>query len=189
MLLTTFSILQASWGNTLTKARNKVIGLVAGSLTVAVVLLVVPSRYLTLVAVVALCLGLWYIVTRPALGAAFMVVVSVGFNSVTRDLNAVNLLVQYVGLTLSAVLVGLVLGFAVIPGFRPHLCDDVSRPRPKPPRPRSVPRREGPVHSSPRRSPCSGTPYACRTSWCPTATSSTTGSSPSSTRCATGCAT
>ena len=119
VLLTTFSILQASWDGTVAKARNKIIGLVSGSLTVAVVLLVVPSRYLTLVALVALCLGLWYIVTRPALGAAFMVVVSVGFNSVTRDLNAVDLLAQYVLLTLSAVVVGLVLGFAVIPGFRP----------------------------------------------------------------------
>ncbi|MGW6006569.1 FUSC family protein [Oerskovia enterophila] len=118
-LLTTFSILQASWSDTVTKTRNKIIGLASGSLTVAVVLLVVPSRYLTLVAVVALCLGLWYIVTRPALGGAFMVVVSVGFNSVTRDLNAVDLLAQYVGLTLSAVLVGVVLGFTVIPGFRP----------------------------------------------------------------------
>lgn len=119
VLLTTFGILQASWGDTVTKARNKVIGLVSGSLTVAVVLLVVPSRYLIAVAAVALCLGLWYIVSRPALGGAFMVIVSVGFNSVTRDLNAVDLLVQYVGLTLAAVLVGGVLGFVVVPGFRP----------------------------------------------------------------------
>ena len=119
VLLTTFSILQASWSGTVTKARNKIIGLVAGSLTVAAVLLVVPSRYLVAVALVALCLGLWYIVTRPALGGAFMVVVSVGFNSVTRDLNAVDLLGQYVALTVVAVVVGVVLGFAVVPGFRP----------------------------------------------------------------------
>ncbi|MBD7917468.1 hypothetical protein H9657_04135 [Cellulomonas sp. Sa3CUA2] len=119
VLLTTFGILQASWSGTVTKARNKIIGLVVGSLTVAVVLLVVPSRYLVTVALVALCLGLWYIVTRPALGGAFMVVVSVGFNSVTRDLNAVDLLRQYVVLTVIAVVVGVVLGFAVVPGFRP----------------------------------------------------------------------
>jgi len=119
VLLTTFSILQASWTDTVTRTRNKIIGLVAGSLTVAVILLVVPSRFLTLVSAVALCLGLWYIATRPALGNAFMVIVSVGFNSVTRDLDAVNLLVQYVGLTLCAVLVGVVLGYSVIPGFRP----------------------------------------------------------------------
>jgi hypothetical protein len=118
-LLTTFSILQASWRDTVSKARNKIIGLVAGSLTVAVVLLVVPPRYLTAVAAVALCLGLWYIVTRPALGGALMVVVSVGFDSVTRDLDPVDLLAQYVGLTACAVLVGVVLGFAVVPGFRP----------------------------------------------------------------------
>lgn len=119
VLLTTFGILQASWNDTATKTRNKIIGLVAGSLTVAAVLLLVPSRYLVAVAAVALCLGLWYIVTRPALGNALMVVVSVGFNSVTRDLNAANLLEQYVALTLSAVLVGVVLGYVVIPGFRP----------------------------------------------------------------------
>ena len=118
-LLATFSILQASWGDTVAKTRNKVIGVVAGSLTVAVVLLVVPSRYLVAVALVALCLGLWYIVTRPALGNAFMVIVSVGFNSVTRDLNAGNLLLQYVALTACAVLIGVVFGYTVIPGFRP----------------------------------------------------------------------
>ncbi len=119
VLLATFGIMQASWNDTATKARNKIIGLVAGSLAVAVVLLLVPSRYLTLVAVVALCLGLWYIATRPALGNAFMVIVSVGFNSVTRDLNPVSLLTQYVGLTAAAVLIGWVLGFMVIPAFRP----------------------------------------------------------------------
>ena len=119
VLLTTFGILQASWRDTATKARNKIIGLVSGSLAVAVVLLVVPSRNLVLVSVVALCLGLWYIVTRPALGAAFMVMVSVGFNSVSRDLNAGTLLAQWGGLTRTAVLVGLVLGFVVVPGFRP----------------------------------------------------------------------
>ncbi|WP_182524401.1 hypothetical protein [Nocardioides dongkuii] len=119
VLLTTFGILQASWRDTLTKARNKVIGLVAGSSAVAVILLTVPGRYLTAVAAVSLALGLWYIVTRPALGAAFMVVVSVGFNAVTRDLDPGELLLQYAGLTATAVAVGLVLGFAVVPAFRP----------------------------------------------------------------------
>ncbi|MBC2933142.1 FUSC family protein [Nocardioides sp. zg-1228] len=118
-LLATFSILQASWSDTATKTRNKIVGVVAGSLTVAVVLLVVPSDLLVAVAAISLCLGLWYVVTRPALGNAFMVVVSVGFNSVSRDLDPVALLVQYVGLTASAVLVGVVLGFTVIPRFRP----------------------------------------------------------------------
>ena len=82
-LLATFSILQASWSDTAIKTRNKIVGVVTGSLAVAVILLVVPSSYLTAVAAVALCLGLWYIVTRPALGSAFMVIVSVGFNSVS----------------------------------------------------------------------------------------------------------
>ena len=118
-LLATFSILQATWSETATKTRNKVIGVAAGSLAVAVVLLVVPSQYLIAVAAVALCLGLWYIVTVPAFGNACMVVVSVGFNSVSRDLNAVDLLGQYLLLTACAVVIGVLFGFVVIPGFRP----------------------------------------------------------------------
>ena len=119
VLLTTFAILQASWRDTLAKARNKVIGVVAGSAAVGVILVTVPERYLVAIAAVALILGLWYITSRPALGAGFMVVVSVGFNAVTRDLDPGDLLVQYVALTACAVAVGLVLGFAVVPSFRP----------------------------------------------------------------------
>ncbi|WP_122818519.1 FUSC family protein [Nocardioides pantholopis] len=119
VLLSTFAILQASWRDTLGKARTKVVGVVAGSAAVAVILLTVPERYLTEIAAVALVLGLWYITTRPALGAAFMVVVSVGFNAVTRDLDPGELLVQYAVLTACAVAVGVVLGFAVVPAFRP----------------------------------------------------------------------
>ncbi|MBO0901470.1 hypothetical protein J1G43_16025 [Cellulomonas sp. zg-ZUI22] len=118
-LLATFGIMQATWSDTAVKTRNKVVGVVAGALTVAVVLLVVPERFLVLVAAVCLCLGLWYIVTLPALGNAFMVVVSVGFNAVSRDLDPVTLLTQYVGLIAAAVLLGVVLGFVVVPGFRP----------------------------------------------------------------------
>ncbi|MCL3817513.1 FUSC family protein [Aeromicrobium wangtongii] len=118
VLLATFSILQASWRDTLTKATNKIIGVASGSIAVAVILLVVPERFLVAIAAVSLCLGLWYIVSRPALGYGFMVVVSVGFNAVSRDLDPVNLLLQYVGLTAAAVVVGLVVGFAVVPAFR-----------------------------------------------------------------------
>lgn len=116
-----------SWNDTATKTRNKVIGLTGGSLTVAVVLLVVPSQFLVAVAAVALCLGLWYIITRPALGAGFMVIVSAGFNAVTRDLDPVTLLVQYVALTVAAVVVGVLLGFTVIPASARLPCASGSR--------------------------------------------------------------
>lgn len=119
VLLTTFTILQASWRDTLGKARSKIIGVVSGAAAVAVILLVVPERYLTAIAAVSLALGLWYITTRPALGSAFMVVVSVGINAATRHLDAGDLLVQYVALTACAVVVGVVLGFIVVPAFRP----------------------------------------------------------------------
>ena len=118
VLMTTFGILQASWRETLAKARPKIIGLVAGTAAVAVILLAAPSGWLMPISAISLCLGLWYVVTLPAVGSAFMVMVSVGFNSVSRDLNAGDLLVQYAGLSLCAVVVGLVLGFVVVPSFR-----------------------------------------------------------------------
>ncbi|WP_185995427.1 FUSC family protein [Nocardioides campestrisoli] len=118
VLLATFSILQSSWRDTLTKARNKVVGVSVGSLAVAVILLVAPSGLLAPIAGVCLCLGLWFISTRPAVGSGFMVMVSVGFNAVSRDLDPVELLAQYVGLTAAAVVVSVVLGFAVVPAFR-----------------------------------------------------------------------
>ncbi|QCX26811.1 hypothetical protein [Nocardioides jishulii] len=119
VLMATFSILQASWRDTLAKARTKVVGVVVGAAAVAVILLAAPSSWLMPISALSLALGLWYVVTRPALGGAFMVMVSVGFNSVTRDLDATELLVQYTALTACAVVVGLVLGFVVVPAFRP----------------------------------------------------------------------
>ena len=118
VLMTTFGILQASWRETLAKARPKIIGLVVGTAAVAVILLTAPSGWLMPISAISLCLGLWYVVTLPAVGSAFMVMVSVGFNSVSRDLDAGDLLVQYAGLSLCAVVVGLVLGFVVVPSFR-----------------------------------------------------------------------
>ncbi|MBC9733680.1 FUSC family protein [Nocardioides marmotae] len=118
-LMTTFGILQASWRETLSKAKAKILGVLVGSAAVAVILLTVPEEYLVAVAGLSLALGLWYITTLPAVGAAFMVMVSVGLNAVTRDLDAADLLVQYVLLVLCGLVVGVVIGFAVVPAFRP----------------------------------------------------------------------
>jgi hypothetical protein len=118
-LVTTFGILQTSWRDSLAKARPRIVGLVAGSLAVVVVMLVVPPRAMTPIAVAALLLGLWNLTARPAVGYAFMVVVSVGLNASTRGLDPADLLAEYAVLTASAVAVGLLVGFAVIPAFRP----------------------------------------------------------------------
>ena len=118
-LMATFSILQASWRDTFAKARARVAGLVVGAAAVVVVVQVVPHRYLTAVAGVSLVVGLWHFASRPAVSAACMVLVSVGFKSSSRDLDVLDLLVEYAALTAIAVVIGLAIGFVVVPALRP----------------------------------------------------------------------
>ncbi|RZT84210.1 putative membrane protein YccC [Pseudonocardia sediminis] len=119
-LLTTFGILQASWRETFDKARPRVVGLVAGAVLTVLILLFVPAGYLLAVAGVALVAGLWNMTARPALAYTFMVCVTVGFNTSLRHLDPGRTLVEYAVLTLAAVVVGVVVGFAVVPGLRPE---------------------------------------------------------------------
>ncbi|KAA5834968.1 hypothetical protein F1721_09135 [Saccharopolyspora hirsuta] len=119
-LLTTFGILQASWRETLTKARPRVLGLIGGAALTAVSILVVPAAYLPVVALAALVVALWNMMARPALAYTFMVVVTVGFNTSLRHTDPVRTLVEYAALTLVAVLIGVLVGFAVVPGLRPE---------------------------------------------------------------------
>jgi uncharacterized membrane protein YccC len=118
-LLTTFSIMAASWRETFDKARPRIIGVLCGGLAAAVIVLFLPSNWLVVIALVSLVVGLWNVISRPALGYSFMVLVSVGFNSGLRHLDPVATLLEYVVLILIAVLIGTVVGFAVIPGLRP----------------------------------------------------------------------
>jgi hypothetical protein len=119
LLMTTFGVLQASWRDTLGKAWPKVVGLAAGSVVVIVVILLVPTAAYAPVAGVALVIGLSTITTRPALGSAAMVCMSVAMNSSLRHLDPVGTLVEYVLLTAGALVIAVVVGFAVVPGVRP----------------------------------------------------------------------
>ncbi|MER7082338.1 FUSC family protein, partial [Saccharopolyspora kobensis] len=119
-LLTTFGILQASWRETLNKARPRVIGLVGGAALAVVIILVVPAPYLPVVALTALVVALWNMMSRPAVAYTFMVVVTVGFNTSLRHTDPVHTLVEYAVLTLIAALIGVLVGFAVVPGLRPE---------------------------------------------------------------------
>ncbi len=190
VLLATFSILQSSWRDTLTKARNKMVGVSVGSLAVAVILLVAPSGLLAPIAGVCLCLGLWFISTRPAVGSGFMVMVSVGFNAVTRDLDPVDLLAQYVGLTAGRGGGQRGAGLRRRPGVPRSAAAPPDRVGDRRDRRRAARLLARVGHLAAR--PAGAAPRgrrSSRTSWCPTTTSSTTGSSTSSTGCAPACAT
>lgn len=118
-LMTVFGILQASWRDTVAKAAPRIGALLLGSAGVALTLLLVPPRYLIWVALAALCAGMWNLLARPAVGNAFMVLMSVGLNASTRHLDPVALLQEYVVLVLLSVGIGLGVGFVVVPAMRP----------------------------------------------------------------------
>ncbi|QNG38801.1 hypothetical protein F1C76_21700 [Geodermatophilaceae bacterium NBWT11] len=118
LLLTTFGILQTSWTATLAKARPRITGLVVGVVLAVGIVFLVPEGVLLPVALVSLVVALWYLTARPVIGYAGLLCMSVGLNSSLRDLDPAATLVEYVVLSLIAVLIGVVLGFAVIPGVR-----------------------------------------------------------------------
>ncbi|MEJ2867808.1 FUSC family protein [Actinomycetospora sp. OC33-EN08] len=118
LLMTTFSILQTSWDATLARARPKILGLLAGAAVAVAIILVLPKASLLPIALVALVLGLATITSRPTLGSAAMVCVSVGFSSSLRGLDPVDVLVEYGILMVVAVLVSVVVAFAVVPSRR-----------------------------------------------------------------------
>jgi hypothetical protein len=119
-LLTTFGILQASWRETLDRAKPRVLALLGGGLTAALVVTVLPQSVVPIVAGLALAFGLWFITARPTLAYSAIVVVSVGFTSTLRADDPLTTLLVYVGLTVSAVVIGVVIGFAVVPALRPR---------------------------------------------------------------------
>jgi hypothetical protein len=119
LLMTTFAILQTSWDATLERARPKILGLVLGALLTVGILLTVPPALTLPIALVALVVGLGFITSRPVLGNAAMVCVSVGFNSSMRGLDPIDVLAEYGLLIVLAILIGLVAGYGVIPAHRP----------------------------------------------------------------------
>lgn len=117
-LLTVFGILQASWRESVAKAVPRVVGVFVGAAILALAVSIVPVSGLPALALVALLIALWNMTARPAVAFAALVVVTVGLNTSTRNLDPVALLVEYAGLTVFAVVVGLVVGFSAVPALR-----------------------------------------------------------------------
>jgi hypothetical protein len=121
-LMTTFSIMQPEWRDTLTKAWQRVGGSLAGAAILALVLWLLPQSALLPVALVALLVGFPFMQTQPMLFNGCMVFLSVGMNATTRHLDPVSTLVEYVLLMAAAVAIGLLFGFVAVPGVpRPPL--------------------------------------------------------------------
>jgi uncharacterized membrane protein YccC len=119
VLLAAFSILQSSWEASLAKAMPRLTGVLVGAAVALAVMLLAPTPLLMGLSLAALVVGLWFITDRPAIGNGCMVLVSVGLNVSSRHLDPVRSLLEYTGLMLAAVVVGLLVGFAVVPAWRP----------------------------------------------------------------------
>jgi uncharacterized membrane protein YccC len=117
-LLATFAIMQPQWQDTLTKAWQRVAGALAGAaaLALALWLLELPQAVLLPVGIVSLLVGFYYMQSKPVLGNACTVFMSVAVNSSTRHLDPRTALLEYLGLILLAGVIGLVFGFVAVPG-------------------------------------------------------------------------
>lgn len=123
-LMTTFSIMQPEWRDTLTKAWQRVGGALAGAAVLAVVLWLLPQSALLPIALVALLIGFPFMQTQPMLFNGCMVFLSVGMNATSRHLDPVGTLIEYVLLMAGAVAIGLAFGFVAVPGVpRPPLAE------------------------------------------------------------------
>ncbi|PFG50597.1 fusaric acid resistance family protein [Amycolatopsis sulphurea] len=115
-LMTTFAIMQPEWRDTLAKAWQRGVGAVFGAVVLGVALVLLPQSALLPLGIVALVVGVPFMKTQPMVFNACIVLMSVGVNATTRHLDAVSTLVEYLLLVVVAVAIGLLFGFAAVPG-------------------------------------------------------------------------
>ncbi|WP_409179485.1 FUSC family protein [Amycolatopsis sp. VS8301801F10] len=115
-LMTTFALMQPEWRDTLAKAWQRAAGAVAGAVVLAVALWLLPPGALLPLGIVALLVGFPFMQVQPMVFNGCMVLMSVGMNATTRHLDAVSVLMEYLLLVALAVVIGLLFGFAAVPG-------------------------------------------------------------------------
>ncbi|WP_020660578.1 FUSC family protein [Amycolatopsis benzoatilytica] len=115
-LMTTFALMQPEWRDTLAKAGQRAAGAVAGAVVLAVALWLLPPGALLPLGIVALLVGFPFLQVKPMVFNGCMVLMSVGMNATTRHLDALSVLIEYLLLVALAVGIGLLFGFAAVPG-------------------------------------------------------------------------
>lgn len=127
-LMGTFAVMQPEWRDSLEKARQRIAGAMAGAVVVVLAIWLLPPAALLPIAVVAVLGGFTVMQRQPVVFNGCMVLMSVGVNAGTRHLDPGEVLVEYVLLILLAVVIGLLFGFAAIPGVRkPSLSERYER--------------------------------------------------------------
>ncbi|MFE0026825.1 FUSC family protein [Amycolatopsis sp. NPDC059021] len=117
-LMATFAIMQPEWRDSLAKGRQRIGGTVAGAVVLALLAWLLPPSALMPAGLLAALAGFPFLKTRPVVFTASMVVLSVGLNAERGHLDPGGLLAEYALLILLAVAIGLLFGFAAVPGVR-----------------------------------------------------------------------
>ncbi|GAA1944002.1 hypothetical protein GCM10009754_09470 [Amycolatopsis minnesotensis] len=127
-LMGTFAVMQPEWRDSVEKAKQRIAGAMAGAVVVVLVIWLLPPAALLPIAVVAVLGGFTVMRSEPVVFNGCMVLMSVGVNAGTRHLDPGEVLVEYVLLILLAAVIGLLFGFAAIPGVRkPSIADRYER--------------------------------------------------------------
>ncbi len=119
MATASFAILQISWTQSLFKAKQRLLGVTGGATVMALALWLLPPSLLLPFSLLAALSGLWLIASNQVLSIGSFVVVSVGMNVVSRDLDPARTLLEYLALLFGGVAIGLLAGFTVVPHLRP----------------------------------------------------------------------
>ncbi|QWF76994.1 FUSC family protein [Amycolatopsis sp. CA-230715] len=117
-LMGTFAVMQPEWRDSVEKAKQRIAGAMAGAVVVVLVIWLLPPAALLPIALVAVLGGFTVMRSEPVVFNGCMVLMSVGVNAGTRHLDPGEVLVEYVLLILLAAVIGLLFGFAAIPGVR-----------------------------------------------------------------------
>ncbi|RZQ63283.1 FUSC family protein [Amycolatopsis suaedae] len=117
-LMTTFAIMQPEWRDSLSKAWQRVAGSLGGAVVLALVIWLAPPAALLVIGVAALLVGIPMMTSKPMVFNGCVVLMSVGVNATNRHLDPAPVLVEYLLLIALAVVIGLLFGFAAVPGVR-----------------------------------------------------------------------
>ncbi|AHH95671.1 hypothetical protein KALB_2302 [Kutzneria albida DSM 43870] len=117
-LMAVFAIIQPEWQASATRAWQRTAGAVLGALLMGLIVLVAPQGAWLVIGVVSMMVGMTFQQSKPIVFNACMVLMLVGMYSTTKHLAPDRLLVEYLAAIALAVAIGLLFGFAVVPGKR-----------------------------------------------------------------------
>ncbi|MCU1472020.1 FUSC family protein [Amnibacterium sp.] len=119
LLAVTLGISQPLWRDTVSKTRQRLIGVLAGVVLLAVIVWLLPSGWLFGIGIASLIIGLIFISSRPVVYYAASVLLGIGTKSSRPGFDPVEMLIEYPVLILVAATIGVTFGLIAVPWLRP----------------------------------------------------------------------